>query len=363
MMCKALESITNGDNPDVLRKLNKNSANCEIRIPLQFDKLLSSVKACSDVICIWVKWSDTNHLYVVPNMSHQFIQNPYSGAMPSSSQQPANNTELIMHKLHMLVVNRVFIQRKDITFDRAYCVPIHKMRQAVNVLHNMGHELLNLVDYGDVLHVVGVKSQCKSAYGIPLCQSVANGPSKRKDDNDESPPYFGIAFPIEPINLFLKHKCASLKRVAVMFNETSVCMETIFETCSFMNPQIVSGQLNSESSTGSNEHGDILIGGSAKKRKRATNRSTSKSANASIHLTKQFKTQSSARIVILVNQVESFDPHIMYNVCETVGIPTKYATHRTKGHKKQSHDHESGEHSCLLLMMMITRMRLENVKR
>lgn len=220
-MCQALRGMDSAVNSHLL---NRNTANCEIRIPLHFDQLLSALRNPPTLVYMFVLWSDQQKVHVITM---------------EDGGSSLEHCMMMEHQLHMLAIKRFFLQRTDIAFETKYVLPLAVLRSAVNALHNVGHDHFSLIDNAAEhrLVVVGWKSQCVSIIPLEYSLDASSG------DGDKTDQLVGMNYPLEPVNLFLRHKCTALKRVCVMFNANSVCFETVFETAK-SNVESKSGQTN-----------------------------------------------------------------------------------------------------------------------
>ncbi len=225
-------SSTNATTSTIKSALNRNTANCEIRIPIELESFCNRLKSAQDGVYFWVLWDDQTALYIAPYQKPHHHHHHSSGSssssfIPRSLSMAACTTTL--NSIAILDRNRVYIQRAEIEFSNCYSIPSGRFRKIISEISEAKFENVSFVDNPENSCLYAIGSKVGNVSEFSLHQMPYASPSPSSSSSPPRPPTVGIGFRLDLLNTFTRIKADSTKRVGLMFSEKSVCLETLFE--------------------------------------------------------------------------------------------------------------------------------------
>lgn len=266
-MCTALKCMLAGNMTIAMNNaLNRNTANCEIRIPLNYPRFASAIALAQAAVYVYILWNDKNNVYVIPRSRASSMS---SGGTSASHNQrlthasPSYGLSPIMttHQIGLMKTKRMFLQRAEIKFPFCYEMHIGVLREALRSMTFMSHEYVSFIDdvktntlyflcikdtQSTTVHKVeygGVTEQdLNTAHTVMLHgkKMVLPPPACMRTSR------MGLAFPIDPIAAAIKTKSSALDTIGLMFTKSSLCIELIYNI--YVHPDEVSSKQDGGSS-------------------------------------------------------------------------------------------------------------------
>lgn len=237
-MCKALRTAIQSENSKAsLSQLSRNSANCEIRIPILVESLESLFKSSSagnmepnavQITYIYVLLDNYEKLRTQKATILKTPEYPFYQVSPSSVS--------LTSEIKMLTQNkRTFLLTRKATFRNGYVLDTTDLRNVLNYIKNQKHEHFCLYDNKDEgkLYFFAVQFNCTTSYGINYRKVDIDLDTKqpKRDEDEESKPVsqphvaMGGPFRVETIQLFLRKKCQQFRQAILWLEEHIISIE------------------------------------------------------------------------------------------------------------------------------------------